>query len=163
MEILGAIIAKLVTVVEDAVTEDLTALSAVDANGNYLVYTSTLSINDVNVELIMYPNHADQFISVKSTEVLSGIRVIDMTGKEVIRKSIQSNDTTLDLGNLNTGIYFLEAKAGKATKTMRYHLLDEQKTHQQHTTKLMRRNLIYFFLVIFLVLLVHQYHYQENL
>ena len=109
-----------VTVVEDAVTEDLTALSAVDANGNYLVYTSTLSINDVNVELIMYPNPADQFISVKSTEVLSGIRVIDMTGKEVIRKSIKSNDYSLDIGNLNTGIYFLEATSNGASKTMRF-------------------------------------------
>tara|TARA_B100002019_G_scaffold111440_1_gene95838 strand:- start:367 stop:2442 length:2076 start_codon:yes stop_codon:yes gene_type:complete len=109
-----------VTVVEDAVTEDLTALSAVDANGNYLVYTSTLSINDVNVELIMYPNPADQFISVKSSEVLSGIRVIDMTGKEVIRKSIKSNDYSLDIGNLNTGIYFLEATSNGASKTMRF-------------------------------------------
>lgn len=109
-----------VTVVEDPVTEDLTALNAVDENGNYLVYTSTLSINDVNVELTMYPNPADQFISVKSTEVLSGIRVIDMTGKEVIRKSIQSNDYSLDLGNLNTGIYFLEATSNGASKTMRF-------------------------------------------
>lgn len=109
-----------VTVVEDPVTEDLTALDAVDENGNYLVYTSTLSINDVNVELTMYPNPADQFISVKSTEVLSGIRVIDMTGKEVIRKSIQSNDYSLDLGNLNTGIYFLEATSNGASKTMRF-------------------------------------------
>ena len=109
-----------VTVVEDAVTEDLTALTAVDANGNYLVYTSTLSINDVNVELTMYPNPADQFISVKSSEVLSGIRVIDMTGKEVIRKSVQSNDYSLDLGNLNTGIYFLEATSEGASKTMRF-------------------------------------------
>lgn len=109
-----------VTVAEDAVTEDLTALGAVDTNGNYLVYTSTLSINDVNVELIIYPNPADQFISVKSSEVLSGIRVIDMTGKEVIRKSIQSNDYSLDLGNLNTGIYFLEATSEGASKTMRF-------------------------------------------
>lgn len=109
-----------VTVVEAAVTEDLTALTAVDANGNYLVYTSTLSVNDVNVKLTMYPNPADQFISVKSSEVLSRIRVIDMTGKEVIRKSIQSNDYSLDLGNLNTGIYFLEASAAGASKTMRF-------------------------------------------
>ena len=109
-----------VTVAEDAVTEDLTALTAVDANGNFLQYTPPLSINDVNVELTMYPNPADQFISVKSSEVLSGIRVIDMTGKEVIRKSIQSNDYSLDLGNLNTGIYFLEASAEGASKTMRF-------------------------------------------
>ena len=109
-----------VTVVEAAVTEDLTALTAVDANGNYLVYTSTLSINDVNVELTMYPNPADQFISVKSSEVLSTIRVIDMTGKEVIRKSIQSNDYSLDLGNISTGIYFLEASVEGASKTMRF-------------------------------------------
>jgi hypothetical protein len=109
-----------VTVVEDAVTEDLTALTAVDANGNFLQYTPPLSINDVNVELTMYPNPADQFISVKSNEVLSGMRVIDMTGKEVIRKSIQSNDYTIDLGNLNTGIYFLEASAEGASKTMRF-------------------------------------------
>ena len=109
-----------VTVVEDAVTEDLTALDAVDANGNYLVYTSTLSINDVNVELKMYPNPADQFISIISSEVLSGVRVIDMTGKEVIRKSIQSNDYSLDLGNLNTGIYFLEATSKGVSKRMRF-------------------------------------------
>ena len=109
-----------VTVAEDAVTEDLTALTAVDANGNFVQYTPPLSINDVNVELTMYPNPADQFISVKSNEVLSGIRVIDMTGKEVIRKSIQSNDYTIDLGNLNTGIYFLEASAEGASKTMRF-------------------------------------------
>lgn len=109
-----------VTVVESDVTEDLSALSAVDVNGNYLTYTSSLSLNEIDVELTVYPNPADQFIAVKSSEILSGLRVIDMTGKEVIRKSIQSNDTTLDLGNLNTGIYFLEAKAGKATKTMRF-------------------------------------------
>ena len=109
-----------VTVAEDAVTEDLTALTAVDANGNFLQYTPPLSINDVNVELTMYPNPANQFISIKSSEVLSGIRVIDMTGKEVIRKSIQSNDYTIDLGNLNTGIYFLEAISKGASKTMRF-------------------------------------------
>ena len=109
-----------VTVAEDAVTEDLTALTAVDANGNFVQYTPPLSINDVNVELTMYPNPADQFISVKSNEVLLGIRVIDITGKEVIRKSIQSNDYTIDLGNLNTGIYFLEASAEGASKTMRF-------------------------------------------
>ena len=43
-----------------------------------------------------------------------------MTGKEVIRKSIQSNDYTIDLGNLNTGIYFLEAISKGASKTMRF-------------------------------------------
>ena len=109
-----------VTVVEDDVTEDITALTSVDASGNYLQYTSTLSLNGVNVELTMYPNPADQFISVNSSEVLSGIRVIDMTGKEVIRKSIQSNNYSLDLGNLNTGIYFLEATSEGASKTMRF-------------------------------------------
>ena len=109
-----------VTVVEADVSEDLSALSAVDANDNFIVYTSSLSFDDISVELTIYPNPADQFIAVKSSEILSGLRVIDMTGKEVIRKSIQSNDTTLDLGNLNTGIYFLEAKAGKATETMRF-------------------------------------------
>lgn len=109
-----------VSVVEDDVIEYLSPIAAEDANGNFITYTASLSINDINVELTIYPNPADQFISVKSSEILSGLRVIDMTGKEVIRKSIQLNDTTLDLGNLNTGIYFLEAKAGKATKTMRF-------------------------------------------
>lgn len=109
-----------VTIVEADVTEELSAMAAEDGNGNFVTYTSTLSFDDINVELTVYPNPADHFIAVKSSEILSGLRVIDMTGKEVIRKSIRSNDTTLDLGNLNTGIYFLEAKAGKATKTMRF-------------------------------------------
>lgn len=108
------------TIVEDDAFIDLTALSAVDADGNYLVYTSSLSVNDVNVELTMYPNPADQFIAVKSSEILTGLRVIDMTGREVIRKSIQSNDAILDLANLSTGIYFLEASVKGASKTMRF-------------------------------------------
>ena len=109
-----------VTVVEDPVTEDLTVLTAVDANGNFVTYTSSLSFDDISVELIVYPNPADQFIAIKSSEILSWLRVIDMTGKEVIRKSIQSNDYTIDLGNLNTGIYFLEASNEDASKTMRF-------------------------------------------
>lgn len=109
-----------VAVVEDDVIEYLSPITAEDANGNFITYSASLSINDINVELTIYPNPADQFISVKSSEVLSGIRVIDMTGKEVIRKSIQSSDYSLDLGNLNTGIYFLEATSNGASKTMRF-------------------------------------------
>ena len=109
-----------VAVVEDDVIEYLSPITAEDANGNFITYSASLSINDINVELTIYPNPADQFISVKSTEVLSGIRVIDMTGKEVIRKSIQSDDYSIDLGNLNTGIYFLEATFEGASKTMRF-------------------------------------------
>ena len=109
-----------VAVVEDDVIEYLSPITAEDANGNFITYSASLSINDINVELTIYPNPADQFISVKSSEVLSGIRVIDMTGKEVIRKSIKSNDYSLDIGNLNTGIYFLEATSNGASKTMRF-------------------------------------------
>ena len=109
-----------VTVVESDVTEELSATAAEDANGNFVTYTATLSFDDISVELTIYPNPADQFIAVKSSEILSGLRVIDMTGKEVIRKSVQSNDYSLDLGNLNTGIYFLEATSEGASKTMRF-------------------------------------------
>lgn len=109
-----------VAVVEDDVIEYLSPITAEDANGNFITYSASLSINDINVELTIYPNPADQFISVKSSEVLSGIRVIDMTGKEVIRESIQSDDYSIDLGNLNTGIYFLEATSEGASKTMRF-------------------------------------------
>ena len=109
-----------VAVVEDDVIEYLSPISAEDANGNFITYTASLSINDINVELKVYPNPADQFIAVKSSEILSRLRVIDITGKEVIRKSIRSNDYILDLGNLNTGIYFLEASAEGTSKTMRF-------------------------------------------
>jgi hypothetical protein len=109
-----------VTVVESDVTEELSATAAEDANGNFVTYTASLSFDDISVELTIYPNPADQFIAVKSSEILSGLRVIDMTGKEVIRKSIQSNEYSLDLGNLNTGIYFLEATSEGASKTMRF-------------------------------------------
>ena len=109
-----------VSVVEADLTEELSALTAEDENGNFVTYTSSLSFEDISVELTIYPNPADQFIAVKSSEILSGLRVIDMTGKEVIRKSIQSNDYSIDLGNLNTGIYFLEATSKGASKTMRF-------------------------------------------
>ncbi|MCC7332023.1 MAG: T9SS type A sorting domain-containing protein [Flavobacteriales bacterium] len=56
----------------------------------------------------VYPNPANSFIMVESsgTLILSTFRLVDITGKEVLSKQINSSYTQIDIQNLSKGIYF---------------------------------------------------------
>jgi hypothetical protein len=72
------------------------------------VYFSRLSssnaeLNKNNFEL--FPNPAQNLISISSDENIEQISVYDVAGKLVMSQNIQDNRTTLDIANLATGVH----------------------------------------------------------
>lgn len=65
----------------------------------------------INHELVnIYPNPANSFITVESSStIISSIfRLIDITGKEVLSRQINSSYTQIDIQGLSKGIYFYQ-------------------------------------------------------
>lgn len=103
------------------VTEELT-VTAEDAEGNWVVYTSTLSVGDVEVDLTFnfYPNPVVDLVSLDARESIQAVQVYDLTGRVVLRKNINATKAQLDLGNLQKGVYILEAKINDQTAVTKF-------------------------------------------
>lgn len=56
-----------------------------------------------NTSVMVYPNPATDFITIKSDHAVSGVQITDFGGKVLYR----GTGTTLDIRNLNSGIYFV--------------------------------------------------------
>jgi uncharacterized repeat protein (TIGR01451 family) len=75
-----------------------------------------------NQEVIIYPNPTNSFVNVNANSSISTITIYDMLGKKVIVKlDVNSNTETIDLTQLNKGIYLIEIvdeNDNKATKKL---------------------------------------------
>jgi Domain of unknown function (DUF4465)/Secretion system C-terminal sorting domain len=58
---------------------------------------------------IVYPNPAKDFIVIESENVISEISIIDLTGKEMMKKNAM-NGENISVSTLSKGIYFLQIK-----------------------------------------------------
>ncbi len=103
------------------VTEELT-VTAENADGNWVVYTSTLSVGDVEVDLTFnfYPNPVVDLVSLDARESIQAVQVYDLTGRVVLHKNINATKAQLDLGNLQKGVYILEAKINDQTAVTKF-------------------------------------------
>ena len=78
---------------------------------NYNVGTNIISDNDNSV--FVYPNPAVNEINISSLPVgLKTIRLIDITGKEIIIQKAAGGSAKLDVGMLNRGLYIFEIANG---------------------------------------------------
>lgn len=71
-----------------------------------------------NIDLLIYPNPSTGLIYINSKQLMSSIKVQDILGKEAIfiKEPIQGT-YTLDLRNLEKGIYFVTIQSGTYTST----------------------------------------------
>ncbi len=68
-----------------------------------------LNVNSVNLEnFIVYPIPANNEIQIQSESQITGIKVFDEIGREVLVKYDGENITSLNLSKLNQGIYFIQ-------------------------------------------------------
>ena len=79
-------------------------------NTNVYWNTSTLSISEqivTNQNIIIYPNPAQSIVNVKADTKLIGsiYTMYDNTGKVVLSGKINTENTSVELGNLSAGIY----------------------------------------------------------
>ncbi|MEO8085832.1 MAG: T9SS type A sorting domain-containing protein [Bacteroidota bacterium] len=84
------------------------------------VYANITSVNDVvqNTDVALYPVPAKEYLTVSNLPVgLTGMELIDITGKIVWRENNPSMDNQLTIStiNLESGIYFLKINSEKGT------------------------------------------------
>ena len=76
------------------------------------VFTSTIDIIDYKI----YPNPTSNYIVVESSNNYK-IDIIDLTGKEILHSFTNSNKVSLDLSDLNKGVYFIRLSFENTIKT----------------------------------------------
>jgi hypothetical protein len=78
---------------------------------------ATASIATSNKEVILFsPNPAKEVLNVSSDKTIEQVSLLDMTGKVVSYKNINSKGTTIDTSRLVSGVYILKAMIdGKVT------------------------------------------------
>ena len=71
---------------------------------------SGLSHNSSLKDVVVYPNPAKDFLNIKiHKEITPGMemRIMDMTGKLILTKSIISDSQQIDVSGLSSGVYFV--------------------------------------------------------
>ena len=87
-----------------------------------LIKNEYLSLSKpTNINFMIYPNPANDYINLKSESIIDGYIIYDIKGS-LISKGIKnkSNDLTISLSNIYSGIYFLEINSGNIKETVKF-------------------------------------------
>lgn len=128
---------KDVTVVADAydlVKQEFTVTTAglyyIGFHANSTASAMTVYIDDIMIDdlftginnanasakISMYPNPAENNVNFRSTEAISQIKIVNVIGQSVLVYNPDTKQFTMDVSNLESGIYFVTIEtAGKTT------------------------------------------------
>ena len=86
-----------------------TALAKVYGRFTHNVSTSCTAslLENNNFEFSMYPNPANNQLTFNIDEPNLSIQMVDLLGKVVVNKTSLFNNKTIDVSNLNNGVYFV--------------------------------------------------------
>ena len=84
---------------------------------------SVLNTSEIALSIVqLYPNPTEGIVTINSPQsLITSIKVTDILGRVVqIRESINSNATTIDIGEKASAVYFVEinTESGKITKRL---------------------------------------------
>ncbi len=85
----------------------------------YLHKNTLASTSFKNSNLKMYPNPANSNVSINSKEVIEKVTVYNLLGQEVISNTPNSQSVTLDISNLQIGVYVVKATINGIEATSR--------------------------------------------
>jgi len=83
---------------------------------NVTITDATEYLNDV--QFTVHPNPATESVTISDMPVASVLRIIDVTGKVVYSSMIQER-TTINIAELDNGIYFIQAPTGQGLVSQR--------------------------------------------
>ncbi len=75
-------------------------------NGLTLTVVNAIAGNENNKEIVLYPNPAADFITVKNYKN-AGLKIFDISGKLLMEIANTTGSQKIDLKNLDKGIYFM--------------------------------------------------------
>jgi len=58
----------------------------------------------------LYPNPANEFLNIKSKSKINEIEILNIIGKQMFVKEVNSKQAKIDIRNFESGIYFIEIK-----------------------------------------------------
>ena len=75
---------------------------------------STASVNDVFASKVsVYPNPANEFVTISSAVEINKVEVYNLLGKKVISAS-KLNNNNLDISSLAKGVYMMKLTSGES-------------------------------------------------
>lgn len=72
-----------------------------------------------NANFKYYPNPVSNILTVSYSEAITGLKLYNMVGQQLITKSVNSNETQIDMSHLPAGSYLLEVSAGNKSKMVK--------------------------------------------
>jgi transforming growth factor-beta-induced protein len=83
-----------------------------------LTPTSVTSLEEISFDF--YPNPATGFITVRTDEIGSTLRIIDISGKQMRVEKVVNTNQRIDLNGVNAGVYFIsiESEAKRITQKL---------------------------------------------
>lgn len=83
--------------------------NSVESSASNKVYYGNVGISENNIgDLKVYPNPANGKVSVEAEGLIS-VTIYDILGQEVMQANVADNAITLNLTNLQSGVYFIKA------------------------------------------------------
>ena len=67
----------------------------------------------------MYPNPTSTVFTIEANDVIENVSLYNVLGQEVLARTSNSNSVTLDVANLQTGVYVVKTMIGGVTATSR--------------------------------------------
>jgi hypothetical protein len=81
---------------------------------------AALGVNSFNASNIrMYPNPTSTVFTIEANDVIENVSLYNVLGQEVLVRNSNSNSVTLDVANLQTGVYVVKTMIGGVTATSR--------------------------------------------
>ena len=77
-----------------------------DGTCNSIVNPPT-GINKWKDNVIIYPNPANNILNISSFEIIQKVEVLDVIGRVIMSKTLNSSNCILDVSNLNSNVYFI--------------------------------------------------------
>jgi uncharacterized surface protein with fasciclin (FAS1) repeats len=82
--------------------------------------TNVIDVIDVaDISIDIYPNPASSVVNISSNEDINHIRVIDVTGRIIQDMPVSGMNQTLNINNLQNGLYFLQVSTNAGILTER--------------------------------------------
>ena len=82
--------------------------------------TDALSLDDNSINQVkLYPNPANSFFKLSNIEI-ADISIVDVMGKTVLTQKNVSTDSTINIADLNSGIYFVTIHSNDNSQTIKF-------------------------------------------
>lgn len=99
-------------------------ISVTDKNGckkdTTIFIGSTVGINELSIsELRLFPNPVTDYLRIDGLQKTISVFIMDITGKVILTNTVDHQNNTIDLSNVETGVYLVHLYENESKKSFR--------------------------------------------